>query len=121
MDKIDLSDRLLQKIFIHAEQCFPRECCGLIVMIKYKSYYRPCRNLGWHGFELSPVDYAAIEDEVQGQDRVDGKIIAIVHSHCNETDSPSSVDRRNCNISQLPWVIVSWPSKEVFQFTPGGM
>lgn len=109
-----MTDKLMQKVFDHAEECYPRESCGLMVMIRRKKYYRPCRNVKSEHevFEISAEDYSRAEDE--------GVILQIVHSHCNRNATPSEADRVACENTGLPWMIVSWPTKQVVEFEPTG-
>jgi proteasome lid subunit RPN8/RPN11 len=80
----------------HAAECFPNECCGLIV----NGRYRPCRNsaTGPDMLDIHPEDWAAAEDE--------GPIEAICHSHPNGSNLPSALDLKMMDRSRKPWWIL---------------
>lgn len=92
----------VQAIQEHAAREFPKECCGVVIVVNGKERYRPCDNIAAtpdEHFVLSPRDYAKASQE--------GDIIAIVHSHPNASPLPSEADLVQCEAWGLPWHIVS--------------
>ena len=97
-----LTETLEAQILEHAQAEDPRECCGLIAVVKGRRRYFPCRNIAAtpdEHFVLSGEDYAQVEDQ--------GEIVAVVHSHPATNPAPSQADRVACQKSGLPWVIVN--------------
>ncbi|AKJ41481.1 C40 family peptidase [Pragia fontium] len=107
--------RTIKDILSHAELEYPKESCGVVVMSGRKERYIPCRNINpepTQHFTLSPEDYAVAEDE--------GEVIRICHSHPDATTQPSELDRAQCDTTEVPWIIVSWPEGDLREIQPRG-
>ncbi len=93
----------IDAINAHALAQFPRESCGVVVMLHGEDErYIPCRNIAATAMEhvvWNPRDYADAEDM--------GKITCAVHSHPNVLPKPSMGDKVSCEASGIPWYIVS--------------
>ena len=110
-----LNDTLISEITAHAERQQPQECCGLLVEIDRETRYWPCRNRSvlLNQFDLHPADWADAEDM--------GEIVAVVHSHINQSADASPADLVGCETTGLPWVILAIPSGELRTIEPTGI
>jgi len=90
----------IRAINTHAESQYPRECCGLIIVVRGREKYIPCRNvaIGTEHFVLPAEDFADAETQ--------GAVMAVVHSHPDTAASPSQADLVACEESGVPWHIV---------------
>lgn len=110
-----MQDHTKKAIIEHAEREAPRECCGVIIVRRGKEVYIPCKNIAPpqdNHFIMDGSDYARAEDE--------GDVLSIVHSHINESCLPSQADMVSCEVTGVPWTIVSIPNKEFHTFEPTG-
>jgi len=104
-----------ESAFIHAKEQDPKESCGLLLNIKGKQIYHPCRNLSMTQHQCFIIDP---EDYIKADDR--GEIIAIIHSHPITPPSPSQADRVSCEHSNLPWHIVNPRTEQWGYCEPNG-
>ena len=87
---------------VHAKDQDPKESCGLLLNIKGKERYFPCRNLSMTAFQcfiIDPEDYIKADNT--------GDIIAVVHSHPVTPPVASQSDKVACEQSGLAWHIVN--------------
>lgn len=108
----ELNHKIKENIIEHAKIQFPKESCGLIINFKGKLKYIECTNISEdnYNFIIDPLDYAKAEDL--------GTILYIVHSHPNTKSDPSFADIHACNVSKIPWIIVSYPNIEFNRIIP---
>ena len=99
----------------HAKDQDPKESCGLLIEIKGKEKYYPCKNLSnWSNqcFIIDPIDYAKAEDT--------GKILAVIHSHPTTQPIASQADMISCEDTNLPWHIVNPKTEQWGYYEPSG-
>lgn len=95
---------------VHAKDQDPKECCGLLLNIRGKERYHPCRNLSAQSDEYFILDP---EDYIKGSNL--GEITAIIHSHPDTPPVASQADKMSCEQTKLPWYIVN-PKTETWGY-----
>lgn len=86
----------------HAEDEFPRECCGVVIVTKGKARYVRITNVAKTNQEHFVTDGAEMLAAEQA-----GDIVAFCHSHPNASPQPSAADKVQCEVHGWPWYIVS--------------
>ena len=91
----------------HAKDQDPKESCGLLLNVKGKKRYFPCRNLSLNDnqcFMIDPEDYVRADNL--------GQIIGVIHSHPTTPPIASQADKISCEKSSLIWHIVNPKTEE---------
>ena len=104
-----------QDALVHAKNQDPKESCGLLIDVKGKEKYYPCRNLSSYSqqcFIIDPEDYAKAEDS--------GKVLAVIHSHPVTPPVASQADMISCEESGLIWHIVNPKTEQWGFYKPSG-
>lgn len=110
-----MDDKLIKAIMAHAEAEYPRECCGVLAQKSRVIKYFPCCNLA-----AEPTEHFYLDQEGYAGAEEWGTVIAIVHSHPDATTQPSELDKAQCDATELPWYIVSWPEGDLRSIQPRG-
>jgi proteasome lid subunit RPN8/RPN11 len=105
-------NKFIEEIFSHAEKEAPREMCGLIIEQNKEEKWIPCENkfLGENQFEIDPKTFAKYQ--------LISKIKYVVHSHYDSKCEPSDHDKKCCKRMGVPYMIVSYPEKEMCIYDP---
>jgi len=101
---------------LHAKEQDPKESCGLLLNIRGKEKYFPCKNLSTaylENFIIDPIDYAKAEDS-------GANIIGVIHSHPTTPPVASEADKISCEESNLPWYIVNPKTEKWGEYKPTG-
>ena len=104
-----------QDALVHAKNQDPKESCGLLIDVKGKEKYFPCKNLSTYSqqcFIIDPEDYAKAEDS--------GKILAVIHSHPVTPPVASQADMISCEESGVIWHIVNPKTEQWGFYKPSG-
>lgn len=98
---------MIESIKEHFEKEYPREGCGVISVVKGRKQFFPCTNVASDAedFVIDSQEYMKLHKTTD--------IIAIVHSHPDASNEPSSSDIANCNALGMPYYIFSYPSMEL--------
>lgn len=99
------------EMFSWAKSEYPKEMCGVIVFDEQLQFI-PINNLAdkygvdeRDAFVMCPRTYSSIDEH--------NNIVAIVHSHPDSNTAPSEHDKIRCNQGEIPWVIISYPDKDI--------
>jgi proteasome lid subunit RPN8/RPN11 len=98
---------MIHDIKNHFDNEYPREGCGIIGIVKGKKQWFPCENLSQteNDFILSSKDWFTVKKKAD--------ILAIVHNHLDNDNSPSENDINYCNTLGIPYYIFSYPDMEL--------
>lgn len=108
------SETVIKEALDHASEEAPRESCGLVVLEEGHQKYLRCTNASAvHGeFYITPDEYAEVEDHHE--------IVGVAHSHYACSPEPSMSDLAGCEMSGVPWLIVSHPIGTYKVIQPSG-
>lgn len=110
-----MNEQSKSEFFEYAKTQYPKEACGVLVIVKGKERVFPCNNLSptpGDEFMMCPVDYSNAEEK--------GEIVGIIHSHVNLPPIPSQADLVSCEATGMEWHIVCVPTGEWHSFEPSG-
>lgn len=100
---VKLKDALRNKIYEEAVKNYPNEACGLIVQTTSKNCdFFPCKNVA-----QDPENHFVMDAQDQINAEQKGKVLAVWHSHVNQSNEASDADKSGCEITKLPWLITS--------------
>lgn len=94
----------------HAEQAQPMESCGVIAGGEYIPLVNQSTEVG-----AFAMDMHGFRDVAKAH-----KVEAVVHSHVYLPAIASDVDLTMCEVTDLPWLIVSWPTGKWAVIEPHG-
>lgn len=102
----------IDEIEKHFEEWYPREGCGLFLVVQGELEWVPCTNVATYeeDFVIDSEEY------IKASQR--GDIVAVVHSHPNASCEPSIMDINYCNATGIKYYIFSYPDMEVFTLYP---
>ena len=100
--------------FKHAKECYPEECCGLVIDDEGIETYWKCKNISKNykeeSFVIDPLDYA------NGEDR--GEVLGVVHSHPDGELQFSYSDKKSCKFLDLPFYLVEPETSSIIVLYP---
>jgi len=98
----------------HAAECYPNECCGLVIGVGASARYVALENVSENpesSFLIAPSDFLKYESETS----------FVCHSHVDTSSKPSEPDIVCSERLGLPFIIVSTLSNEISCYTPSGV
>lgn len=111
-----MRQKIISAVMAHAKDAYPEECCGLVVQKGRQQRYVRCNNVAENPMEqfmIAPEAFAEAESD-------SWVVVAIAHSHPGDgaTTQPSQLDIAQCDMSQVPWIIASWPEGDIREIMP---
>lgn len=104
-------------IFMHAQEVYPHECCGVVTQKGRVQKYHRIDNI-----HADPENHFQMDSQQYGEITVDDsrEIVAIVHSHTGDgaTTMPSAHDTCMCDETGVSWIIVSIPEGDMRVIEP---
>ena len=110
---IQITKTAFDQIKSEAVNCYPAECCGLLIGNTLNNLHNITRispsvnlmkNLGNDCFEINPQDRINIERKLRGSPE---KVIGHFHSHPDHSNLPSKTDLKMAFEPELIWLIIS--------------
>lgn len=95
---------MIPEAVAHAMREYPRESCGLVVMVGDEARYIECQNIAEDDdhFIIDPEDFILADAA--------GEIVGVVHSHPDAPALPSEYDIQAQKATGVPWHIISVPA-----------
>jgi len=101
---------ILDAALAHAERDKPMESCGLVIEGRYVEVEN----------QATERDNFAMNREQFLAACKSGRLEAVVHSHVYAPPIASEGDRTMCEMTAVPWLIVSWPTRAHTVIEPMG-
>lgn len=104
--------QFLDEINEHFSECYPREGCGVLAVVKGNLEWFPCNNVAEDedDFIIDSTQYIEVSQK--------GDIVAVVHSHPDASCEPSQSDIDYCNATGIKYYIFSYPEMELYTLYP---
>lgn len=104
------TDEQIAAMLKHAEECQPMESCGVIADGEYHRLVNQATEHDNFSMDLRGFKEVAKVHTIE----------AIVHSHVLLPAIAGDADRTGCEVSNLPWVIIAWPTANWSVVEPSG-
>lgn len=116
LQKIILSQSVLEKLRKHAENELPNESCAILL----GNENRVSDTFLTQNVKQSPVNFAISNEQlIEGYEKAEEKnlqVVGIFHSHPNSEAFPSQTDKRFMETNPVTWIIYSGINKEFRAF-----
>ena len=116
LQKIILSQSVLEKLRKHAENEEPNEACAIL----FGKENRISDMFLTQNVKQSPINFAISNEQlIEGYKRAedeDLQVVGIFHSHPNSEAFPSKTDKRFMETNPVTWIIYSGVNKEFRAF-----